>query len=243
MSPEPSPASLPSPDAPESVRSPSNVQRWEHIAFLHWSFEPSNVSSILPDDLQPHLFEDAAWVGITPFWMRVRPFGIRQTVSQFTEINVRTYVVGPHGYPGIWFLHMEVGSTWFTSLRALGLPYVRRHLTMENLGTGFQYVSNTPTREIPATYRIEVRPEEAVDATQGLPLFSTARWRAFHRIGSSLWATRVEHDPWVLRSASVKTDGLARLWERTGLPPPEHDPVGYFSPGVEARLSWPARTP
>ncbi|MDQ3932324.1 MAG: DUF2071 domain-containing protein, partial [Actinomycetota bacterium] len=41
-------------------------QRWDSLAFLHWPYDPDVVQSMLPDGLEVDVFDDKAWVGLTP---------------------------------------------------------------------------------------------------------------------------------------------------------------------------------
>src|SRR5947199_9611572 len=70
------------------------LHRWESLTFLHWSFAPDAVQRLLPEHLTVETFDDRAWVGLVPFYMRVRTEHVNAVpwVSQFCETNVRTYV-------------------------------------------------------------------------------------------------------------------------------------------------------
>lgn len=226
---------------PEKVARPSNIQHWDDISFLHWPIEPARVQRLLPEGIEVDVFDGAAWLGVTPFSMRVRALRLRSQISRFPETNVRTYVRGPDGRPGLFFFHLEVGSTWFTGLRLLGLPYVRRHMATDRTGEVLTYLSRR-RRTGSEGYEIRVRPDGPATATLNddpRVRFLTARWRAFHVAGTFMLATQVEHPPWTLSSARAEHRGLEVLWDATGVPRPETAPLVHYSPGVEARLGWP----
>jgi len=87
-----------------SRQSPVMFQRWFHLLFLHWSLSPDIVQMTLPQGLHADTFEGNAWVGIVPFFMRgVRPAGFVSVpgISNFLELNLRTYVRDECGRPGI----------------------------------------------------------------------------------------------------------------------------------------------
>lgn len=70
-------------------------QRWTDLLFLHWTLPPEKVRRTLPPGLTVDLFEEKAWVGVVPFFMKsVRPVGLPsvQWLSHFLELNVRTNV-------------------------------------------------------------------------------------------------------------------------------------------------------
>ena len=85
-------------------------QRWEELLFLHWTFEPQIIAKVLPPNLRVDTFEGKAWIGVVPFSMRnVRPRFLPSVpgLSNFPELNLRTYVVDEHGRPGVWFYSLD----------------------------------------------------------------------------------------------------------------------------------------
>ncbi|MDQ1745834.1 MAG: uncharacterized protein QOD07_97 [Frankiaceae bacterium] len=77
-------------------------QRWDSLSFLHWPYDVDVVQRFLPAGLTVEPWDGHAWVGLVPFEMHVGgPAG--PLMVRFPETNVRTYVVGPDGRPGIWF--------------------------------------------------------------------------------------------------------------------------------------------
>src|SRR5687767_14783758 len=88
---------------PVWVDHPAMVHRWRQLTFLHWPYDPETIQRLLPPGLNVDTFADRAWIGLIPFHLHV--FSGRGRVGTgFPEANVRTYVVGPDGTPGIWFL-------------------------------------------------------------------------------------------------------------------------------------------
>jgi uncharacterized protein len=91
-------------------RKPAMYQSWQELLFLHWEIAPEVIAATLPDGLVPHLREGRAYLGIVPFLMRnIRPRGFPCVpwISDFLELNVRTYVLGPGGVPGVWFYSLD----------------------------------------------------------------------------------------------------------------------------------------
>jgi uncharacterized protein YqjF (DUF2071 family) len=82
------------------------LMRWEQLLFLHWSWDPTEIQKTLPGGLFVDTFDGQAWLGIVPFFMRrVHPRGLPciPWLSDFLELNVRTYVCNNSGRPGVWF--------------------------------------------------------------------------------------------------------------------------------------------
>ena len=230
--------------APHRVRVPTNIHRWDAISFLHWPFAPADVERVVPDDLRVLTHDGMAWVTVTPFVMRVRPPGVPVVPPRWTfpETNVRTYVAGPDGREGLWFLHMEVTALWFVvALRTLGLPYVRRWMSVEVDAGQIAYRSRPGPSSGAGGHEILVRPGAELEPPEGgaWDRFVTARWAAFHRRGPVLLRTPVEHRAWRLRVAEVTTCSVDALFGRAGLVPPSVPPRAHFSSGVQVRVGVP----
>lgn len=109
-------------------------QRWRDLLFLHWEVDPGVIAATLPAGLGVDTFRGKAYLGVVPFLMEgVRPAGLPAVpgLSNFGELNLRTYVVGPGpegqivsgnaggglsgggnvsgggGVPGVWFYSLD----------------------------------------------------------------------------------------------------------------------------------------
>ncbi len=203
-------------------------QRWERLLFLHWAWEPAAVQRTLPPGLTVDTWGGRAWVGVVPFFMRgVRPRGFPAVrgLSDFLELNVRTYVVDALGRPGVWFYSLDANQ-WLavTIARVLfHLPY--EHATMRA----------TITAEGAVDYRSQRRGEEgagvfrwreAGGAAEAAPgsreFFLVERYRLFAHEArrGRLWSGRVAHAPYRLSAAEVTA------WDDGGLRLAGFDPAG-----------------
>src|SRR4051812_12905980 len=111
----------------ERVNVPLFRQDWTLAAFLHWRYPADVVAALLPPGLEPDIVDGSAWVSLTPFRVeRFRPLGLVPVPfgSSFPETNVRTYVRGPNGRDGLWFLSLDVPSpTNVMAGRLIGAAY------------------------------------------------------------------------------------------------------------------------
>ncbi|MEO1237677.1 MAG: DUF2071 domain-containing protein [Planctomycetota bacterium] len=120
-------------------------QRWRDLLFLHWSVLPEVIQATLPEGLTVDTFdgEDGfdfrgrGWLGVVPFRMEgVRPTGLPAVpwLSDFGELNLRTYVVGPDGTPGVWFYSLDAdqGVAVWIARRVFALPYHRAAIRQED---------------------------------------------------------------------------------------------------------------
>src|SRR5688572_7909127 len=87
-------------------------QAWNDLLFAHWPVARDRLREHVPAFLELDLFDDEAWVSVTPFRLSdLSPRGIPAlpVISSFDEINVRTYVVHK-GIPGIYFFSLDANS-------------------------------------------------------------------------------------------------------------------------------------
>src|SRR3954470_607640 len=85
-------------------------QRWEELLFLHWRWDPDAVQATLPPGLTVDTCQGAAWLGLVPLFMRnVHPRFVPAVswMSDFLEVNLRTYVFDSRGRPGIYFYSLD----------------------------------------------------------------------------------------------------------------------------------------
>jgi uncharacterized protein len=230
---------------PEPVRRPVMFQTWSRVTFLHWAYPASTIRALVPAALEIDLFEGRAWVTLTPFWLRdLRAPGIPALpwISSSPETNVRTYVRGPDGRPGIWFFSLD-----FARLPAVGfaravyrLPYMWSRMGLHTTRKSMRYRGRRRWGGPPSRYDIEVEPVRPLAEPDVSPLdnFLTARWILFTFLGRALAAASVEHPPWPLWSVRVR-HMQENLLAAAGIPAPEDAPHAHFSPGVRTRIGAP----
>jgi uncharacterized protein YqjF (DUF2071 family) len=121
---------------PDATRPQMMHHRWESLLFVHWRVPPARIQETLPEGLTVDTYDGESFVGISPFFMRdVRPVGLPAVpwLSEFQELNVRTYVFDRHGVPGIWFYSLNCNQPLaVVGARALtGLPYFNAEMKSE----------------------------------------------------------------------------------------------------------------
>lgn len=241
--------------AEERVRSPLLKASWETLTFIHWRVAPARIQALLPPGLTVDVHDGAAWVGLTPFVMgNMRPLGLPvpgslplagtnkrlplADVASTPETNLRTYVRGPDGRDGLWFLTIDVGSTALaaTLRAAVGAPYHGSRMSVGRDGRTVTYTSSR--RRSPEVHRLEVEPGGAT-APSDIEVWLTSRWRAYTRHLGRLLVTPVEHEPWPLRRARLLSLEQ-NLTDSVGLPGLGAPTLVHHSEGVEkVRLGRP----
>ncbi len=179
-------------------------QRWEHLLFLHWAWSPAEVQKTLPAGLTVDTWGDHAWIGIVPFFMRgVRPRGLPAVpgISDFLELNLRTYVRDEHGRSGVWFYSLDANHWLAVTIarQIFHLPYehARMSASVELDGA---VDCRSQRRGDGVDSHFQWRPTgEACEATAGSrDFFLVERYRLFAHDGrrNALWTGRVAHAPY-----------------------------------------------
>jgi len=181
--------------------------RWESLLILHWQLAPGRIQETLPDGLTVDTFEGEAFLGITPFFMReVRPVGLPAVpwLSEFQELNVRTYVFDRRGVPGIWFYSLNCNQPLaVVGARALtGLPYCNAEMS----ATISDYIEYSCRRDdTPQTAEYSYRGAGSAREADlpSLEFFLLERYYLFSVRGESLVRGQVSHSPYQYRLAEV----------------------------------------
>lgn len=214
-------------------------QRWETLTFLHWPYPPRLVQALLPDGVQVETRKGAAWVSLVPFQMTISgPAGpALPWLRAIPETNVRTYVVGPNGRPGVWFFSLDIASVdAMIAGRAWGLPYFWSDMSVSRSGNEVTYrCQRRAGRRI--TSDIGIRLGEGIEPGE-FEHYLTARFALWSKPFGVLARTPVDHPRWALARATVTRidDSLVTA---AGLPAPLDEPIAHFSPGVSARIGLP----
>lgn len=225
---------------PVPVKWPVMYQRWDSLTFLHWRYEPEVIRRLLPPELELDTFDGAAWIGLTPFLLTdLRPplCPAIPWISRFPEMNVRTYVRGPDGEPGIWFFTLEAGRALAVlgARLSYGLPYRWASMRIQQTGKKIEYASER--HFLRGRAHAMIMRNSAIQPGEQ-ELFLTARFRLYTKLAGRLAFAQVEHPPWPLESA-VALRLEQNVIEHSGVPVPSGQPLIYFSPGVAVRVGRP----
>jgi uncharacterized protein len=224
---------------PHPVKWPVMLQNWNRLTFLHWHYPPEVIRPLVPPDLELDTFDGAAWIGLTPFLLTgLRPPGLPAFpwISQFPEMNVRTYVRAG-GERGIWFFSLEADRLAAVAGARLsyGLPYRWAKMSVRCNSGRVEYTSRRHSG--PGQAHIAIRSGSPIRANEQ-ERFLTARFRLYTRLAGRLAFAQVEHHPWPLESA-ILLDLDQNIIEHCNLPAAAGDPLVHFSPGVSVRIGRP----
>jgi uncharacterized protein len=219
-------------------------QTWCDLLFAHWRVPEEQLRRAVPPSLPLHLYDDgSAWLGITPFvvkGLRLRGTPPLPWVSEFPELNVRTYVeVG--GKPGIYFLSLDAArrAAVIAARRTYRLPYFHARMGADKVGARIDYESERiDSSGPPARFRGSYAP---AGARTDDPL---ARWLAerycAYTTDEQGRALRIEihHPPWPLQPADGRLDAQG-MADQAGIEL-EGEPLLHFSARQDT-LIWPLR--
>lgn len=230
-----------SPEPRGSVARPVMLQEWNNLSFVHWKYPAEVVQRVLPDGIQVDTYGGFAWVGLIGFSMEniVTSNGVGAgPLSNFPEINVRTYVIDPNGRRNVWFFSLDINRYVPVAVAQglFGLPYRWGRCSVEQQGDSWVYSVKRRSRK-PAATRFVVQPGDPIGAGNetSLELFLTARWGMSTQWRGQLFHGTVDHPRWPLHHATLVSveDSLVA---RAGLPPSQDAPVVHSSPGVPVKI-------
>jgi len=221
-------------------------QRWSELLFLHWPVSLESIASTLPPGLQVDSFAGKAWLGVVPFQMSgVRPRFLPALghLSQFPELNLRTYVVDAQGRPGVWFYSLDTPRrlpNWIAR-KFFHLNYCLANISANGEG-GARCFHAQREKDVHMeakqayTWSREGAPYEAIPGSLDFFLVERYRLFAYDYRQARLWTGRVEHTPYALQEAKLHSFS-SRLFLLNGLEPPEGAPVSVLaSAGVDVRI-------
>jgi uncharacterized protein len=189
-------------------------QRWAQLLFLHWSFEVAEIQASLPPGLLVDSYQGRAWLGLIPFMMqRVRPRYCPPVpgLSDFLELNVRTYVTDAQGRPGVWFYSLDANQALAVRLAQtfFHLPYHFATMQSKRSADSGQIEYTCLRLNSHQESRIVYRPTRStiprMAAPETLPFFLVERYRlfAYQAETGRLFTGQVHHAPYELEPAEV----------------------------------------
>ncbi len=220
--------------------------RWESLLFLHWQRDPAEIQKTLPPGLFVDTFEGQAWLAVVPFFMRrVHPRGLPCVpwLSDFLELNVRTYVFDERGVPGVWFYSLLCDQPIAVELarRLFHLNYLHARLRAGGApGSVAEFSWEEPGRE-PAEFRGTELRAYALAPTGSLEFFLVERYILFSASPSGrIHAGAVHHAPYAIAPAAASSWSF-RPAASLGFPDSQRPPDHALLARPVAVNAWPIR--
>jgi len=223
------------------------TQRWNDLLFLHYEIPPEKLRPLVPEVFTVDTFQHRAWVSVTPFWINhLRPPGIPSLpwISQFAELNVRTYVTFG-GKPGVYFFSLDashLSAVWGARV-FYRLPYW--HAAMKVRGRRspeVEYRSKRTHGPRPAEFRAIYRPVGATGRAypETVEHFLTERYCLYSVSGRRLYRADIHHLPWELQAADTALEHN-NMAVTAGIDLPAKPDLQYFSRSIKVLIWAPER--
>lgn len=180
----------------------SFYQEWNRALFFHWQVDNDILRNLIPQNLELDLFNGNAYVSLVAFTMeKIRPrlLPAFAPISNFEEINLRTYVV-KNNKPGVYFLNIEASkiiSVAFSKLLSV-LPYEHADMYRNNKDY-FQSVFKKKNFSFTAKYVIG--PE--IMSKTDFDCFLTERYCLYVDAKDNLYRYDIHHIPWSLNELTL----------------------------------------
>jgi uncharacterized protein len=219
-------------------------QVWRFLLFLHWAVEPALVQSTLPQGLQVDTFDGKAWIGIVPFHLGMLRMSILPPIpglSNFWELNLRTYATDRHGRPGVWFYSLDVRNivAVMSARLVFGLPYRYAKITAGLTDGSVDFRARLDASKSRVQYRYRPGPDIGEAIPGSLDFFLTERYRLFSVRSRRLLTGRIYHMPYRL-SRPVLERFDTRLFQSNGFSEPPRPPDHViYSPRVDCSIYAP----
>jgi uncharacterized protein YqjF (DUF2071 family) len=226
------------------------AQTWEHLLFAHWPVRAQALERLVPASLPLDTFDGTAWLTVSPFHvtrLRLRGLPAVPGLSDFNEINVRTYVT-LEDRPGIFFFSLDADSApgVLTARLWYQLPYYLADAALDRRGDGFRFTSQRRHPGAPpARFSDGYRPVAPVQpAPRGsLEWWLTERYALYAvETGGRVHRAEIHHAPWPLQRVDVN---LGRNTMTAPLDLRLHDPpqLVQYSDGLDVSVWRPRAIP
>jgi uncharacterized protein YqjF (DUF2071 family) len=188
-------------------------QTWHDLLFAHWPITAEKLRPLVPQAFELETFTRHAWIGVVPFYMtNVAPRAVpaMSWISEFPELNVRTYVrIGDR--PGVYFFSLDAASSLAvnTARLLLNLPYFWAAMTVRPHGSGVAYESRREDSKQTANFGADYWPTGLPFEAQreSLEYFLTERY-CLYNLDHQGRAYRLEihHPPWKLSRPTLSSE-------------------------------------
>ena len=190
-----------------------------------------------PPPLNIDTFNGDCYVSLVAFTMqKIRPrfFPSIEFISDFNEINLRTYI-NNNGKRGVYFLNIEAGKSLSVLMAKLlsGLPYEKANIRR----TDDLYTSTNRKKKFVLDTEFTVK--DPLKNKTGLDKWLTERYCLFLHVNNRFYRYDIHHKEWEINSLDIRR--LKLYYEIGGLHLSEREPdLTHYSSGVKV-IAWPRK--
>lgn len=187
---------------PLPERSWKYYQQWDSTFFLHYKIPQEVLWELLPKGLLLDTYQGQAWASVVGFTiknMRLKFLPPLPYLSDFHEINLRTYVVRD-GIPGIYFITIEAGKfiNALISRELTGLKYKPAKIKKKS-----NYCSLTKSRE-GNLLNLKYLSLYSISEKTELDKWLTERYCAYEEIKGTMYRFNIHHLEWPLKKLKLR---------------------------------------
>lgn len=177
-------------------------QEWNNVIFLHYQVDLTELKKFVPEELEIDLFEGKPWISVVAFTMeKIRPKNLPSfpPISDFDEINIRTYVKS-NNKTGVYFLSIEGGKNFSCKVakRVSELPY--RFSEMNRTDTKYQSKNTQFNDRLEIEFSIG---EEQIEKNE-LDKWLTERYALFQDADKSINEFEIHHPEWPINKIELQ---------------------------------------
>lgn len=185
----------------------SYFQEWHQTVFLHWEVPVYFLEEYIPKGIELDTYRNMAWISLVAFEvknMRLRNLPPFPFISDFQEINLRTYVI-KDDKPGIYMFSIETNKLAEVLLTRLfiGLPYQKSKI-------------KRTAKRILSTNKIQ---KQGLDVTIGkikplkekstLDYWLTERHALYENCADRICRFDIHHKEWDLKELNVTVNDIS----------------------------------
>ncbi len=209
-------------------------QEWNNALFFHWTIPFDILRKCVPENFTIDTFGGNCYVSLVAFTMqKIRPKYLPSIslISDFNEINLRTYIDNDHK-KGVYFLNIEAAKLFstFIAKSLSGLPYEKSNIkrtdksySSENIQNGF-YLST----------EFEIKQE--LEHKTELDKWLTERYCLFLDKDKKFYRYDIHHKEWEIKNVDIKQLKLSYQIGEINLSDRQPDLI-HYSNGVKV-IAW-----
>ena len=212
-------------------------QEWNNALFLHWKASLKDLLEIVPKGISLDTFNGDPWISIVAFTMEkisIKGLPSISTISNFHEINVRTYVIKDNK-PGVYFLNIEAQkqmSAWIAKSLS-GLPYEKAIIKRKKNDQEQTYISKNKMKgfNLDASFIVGERFEKKSQLDKWL----IERYCLYHETKNKIYRYEIHHSEWQLNK--VESLDLKVNYKVGKISFDKVPTLAHYSDGVKV-LTW-----
>jgi uncharacterized protein YqjF (DUF2071 family) len=208
-------------------------QEWNNALFLHWKIPLEILRELVPKQLDIDTFDGNAYVSLVAFTMeKIRPrhFPSINYISDFDEINLRTYIDNGNK-KGVYFLNIEAAKSLsaFIARQLSGLPYEKADLSR----TKTTYKSKNTKKGFHLDTEFEIK--ELLTEKTELDKWLTERYCLYIDINEIIYRYDIHHKEWKIKNVKLKKLNLKYNIKKLNLTNKPN--LTHYSNGVKV-VAW-----